>query len=76
MGLRVAPNCFLRTGSDNYDTSIVFSPCGIPSSNLFVMLVCVKNVHHLSQFPDFLVAVDLAITSVVYSMLLVTIPRR
>ena len=62
LGLRVAPNWFLCTDAENNDTVVVFSPCVIPSRNLFVTLVCVINMHHLSQLPDFLVAVGLAIT--------------
>ena len=76
LGLRVVPNGFLCTDAVNDDNRIVFSPCGIPSRNLFVMPVCLMNVHHLSQLPDCLVAVALAIPSVVSRMLLVTISRR
>ena len=76
LGLRVAKNWFLHTDAENDDTMIVFSPCGIPSSIFFMMPVCVSNAHHLSQFPDCLIAVALAIPSVVSRMLLVTIYRR
>ena len=76
MVLRVVPNWFLHTDAVNDDTSIVFSPCGIPSSNFSVIYVCVINVHHISQFPYCLVAVALAIILVVSRMLLVTISSR
>ena len=76
LGLRVAPNWFLHTDAANEDTMIFFSPCGIPPRNVFVMAVCVRNVHHIYQLADCLVAVALAITSVVLRMLLVKISRR
>ena len=74
--LRTALNWFLHTDALNDDTRIVFSPFWIPSRNLFVMPVCVRNVHHISQFTDFLVAVALSIISVISGMLLVKISRR
>ena len=40
------------------------------------MPVCARNVHHISQLSDFLVALDLVILLVVSSMLLVKISRR
>ena len=73
--LRVAPNWFLCTDAATDDTSIVFSPYGIPSRNFSVMYVFVRNVHHLSQLPYCFVTVALEILSVVLRMLLVTIYR-
>ena len=40
LDLLVAPNWFLCTDAKNDETSIVFSPCGILSRNLFLMHVC------------------------------------
>ena len=76
LGLTVAPNYFLRTDTTNDDTMIVFSTCGIPFSNFFLMHVCERNVHHIYQFPDCLVAVALAITLVISRMLLAITSRR
>ena len=61
MNLFVAKNWFLRTDAENDDTRNIFYPCGIPYRNLLVISVYVSNVHHLSQLPDFLVALDLEI---------------
>ena len=74
--MRVAPNWFLHTDAANDDTMIVFYPCGIPYRSVFVMPVCVRNVHHISQFPDCFIEVVLEIPSVVSRMLLVTISRK
>ena len=76
LGLYVAPHWLLCTDAANDDTRIVFSSCGITLNNLFVMPVCVSNVHHISQLPDFLVAASLVITLVMLRMLLVKIYRR
>ena len=76
LGLRVAPNWFLCTDSANDDTMIVLYFCEITPRNLFMMPVCVRNVKHLSQLSDCLVAVAVAILSVVLRMLIVTISRR
>ena len=59
LGLCVAPKWFICTDAMNDEKIILFSLYGIPSSNLFVMPVCVSNVHHLSQLPLCLVAVVL-----------------
>ena len=48
LGLRVDPNVFPCTDAENDDNRIVFFTCGILSRNLFVMPVCVRNVHHFS----------------------------
>ena len=74
--LHVAPNWFIRTDAENDDTSIFLCTCGILSSNLFLVPVCVVNVHHIYQLPDLLVAVALAIPLVLSRMLLVKISRR
>ena len=55
---------------------IVWYPCGIPSRDLFVTPVCVRSVHHLYQWPEFLVTVMLVITLVMYMMILVIISNR
>ena len=67
----IVPNCFLRTDADNDDTGIVLCSCGTPPKNFSVMPECVRNVHYLSQLPDFLVAVDLAILLVALRLPLV-----
>ena len=48
----VAPNWFLYTDAANDDTRVFMYPCGIPYSSLFLMPVCVSNVHRCSQLPD------------------------
>ena len=55
----IATNWFLCTDAVNDDTKIVFFPFEILSRNLFVMPVCVRNEHHLSQLPYGLVSVAL-----------------
>ena len=72
----VVPKLFLCADAVNDETNIVFSPCGVLSMNLFLMIVCVSNVHHLFQFPEFFVAVALAILLVVSRMLLVKVSRK
>ena len=72
----VAPNWFLCTDATNYNTRIFLYPCGIPSRNLFSVPVYVRNLQYLSQLPDCLVQVDLAIPLVVLIIPLVTISRR
>ena len=73
LGLGVAPKRFICTDAVNDEKIIVCYTCGITSRSLFAMPVCVRNVHHLYQFPDCLVAFTLAIPSVVSRMLLVKI---
>ena len=53
-------NWFRRTEAENDDIRIVFCACGIPPRNLSAIPECLRNVHHLYQFPDYLVAVALA----------------
>ena len=55
----VFPEWFRCTGAANDDTRIVFCACGIPSRNLSVIPECWRNVPHLSQLPECLVAVAL-----------------
>ena len=55
----IVPNRFLCTYAANDDTMIVLYPCGITARNMFLMPVCVSNVHHLSRLSDLLVTVDL-----------------
>ena len=57
----VSPNWFCRTEAANDDTRIVLYSCGIPHRNSSAISGCWRNVHHLYQFPDCLVAVALAI---------------
>ena len=76
LDLRVAPKSFLRTDVANDDTRIIFSSCGVTSRIFLMIPVCLRNVHHLSQLPDFLVAVDLLIPLVVSRMLIMKISRR
>ena len=59
LGSRVVTNWFLRTNDENDDTRIVFSPCGIPSRNFFMIPLSVRNLHHNYQLPDCSVAVSL-----------------
>ena len=75
LDLFVVPNWFLCTDTANDDT-IFFPPYGIPSRDLFSVPVCVRNVHHMYQFPDYLVVVAMVIPSVMLRMPLVTISRR
>ena len=56
----IFPDCFCRTEAANDDTRIVFCAYGISSRNLSVIPECWRNVYHLSQLPDCLVAVALA----------------
>ena len=72
----VVPNLFICTDAANDNTKIVLFSCGIPYRNLFFMPMCVRNVHHLYQLPDCLVAVDLVIPLVMLRMSLVEISRR
>ena len=76
LDLLVAPNWFLYTDTVNDYTRIFLYSCGIPSNNLFLMPVCVSNVHHLSQLPCCLVVLTLYIPLVVLRMPLVIISRR
>ena len=69
------PNWFLCADSTNDDTSVVLALCWSPSRNFSSTSPCVNNVHHLYQFPDFLVAVALDISLVMSTMLLYTISR-
>ena len=72
----VVPNVFLCTDVANDDTMIVLCSCGIPPKNLYLMLARVINVHHLSQLPDCLVAMDLDMPLVASRLPLVAIPNR
>ena len=56
----VVPNCLRCTETANDDTRIGIYYCGIPPSNLSAIPECLRNVHHLYQFPDCLVAVALS----------------
>ena len=53
----VVPNWFCHNEAANDNTRIVLYPCWIPYSNLSVIPECLRNVYHLYQFPDCLVAV-------------------
>ena len=50
-----------HTDAANYDMMIVLCSCVITPNNFYVMSECVRNVHHLSQLPDCLVAVALTV---------------
>ena len=69
-------NWFRRTEAANDDTRVVFCACGIPSSNLSVIPECWSNVPHLSQLPDCLVAVALAMPFEASRLPLAMISRR
>ena len=72
----VVPNCFFCTDAANNDTRVVLCSCGIPPKNFSVMPECVRNVHHLYQFPDYLVEVALVILLEDSRLPLVMISRR
>ena len=55
----VGPNWFLCTEAANDDTRVFLCYCGIPPSNSSAMSECLRNVYHLSQLLDCLVAVAL-----------------
>ena len=55
----VVTNWFLCTDDVNHDTSVTLDLCWSLSNNLSSTPACVINLHHLYQFPHFLVAVDL-----------------
>ena len=55
----VFPDWFRRTEAANDDTRIVFCACGIPSRSLSVIPEFLRNIPHLSQLPECLVAVAL-----------------
>ena len=60
MHFLVVTNWFRCTEAVNDDTRIVLCSCGIPPMNSYVIPECLRNFPHLSQFPDCLVAVALA----------------
>ena len=72
----VFPNWFRRTEAANDDTRIVFCACGIPSSNLSVIPECFRNVPQISQLPDCLVVVALAMPLEASRLPLAMISRR
>ena len=76
MAFFVVPNWFLCTDAENYYTSVILSLCWIPSSNFSSMRVCVRNVHHVFQLTDSLVAVALNIPLVMPTNLVAKIFRR
>ena len=69
-------NWFRHTEAESSDTSIVLCSCGISPRNLSVIPECFRNVPYLSQFPDCLVALALAIPSEASRLLLAMISRR
>ena len=72
----VFPNWFRCTEAANDDTRIVPCSCGIPPKNLSVIPECLRNVPHLSQLPDFLVAVALEVPLEALRIPLAMISRR
>ena len=64
-----------RTEAANDDTRIVFCACGIPSRVLSVILECLRNITHLSQLPECLVAVAFAMPLEASRLPLVMISR-
>ena len=72
----VFPKWFRCTEAANDDTRIVFCACGISSRNLSVIPECWRNVPHLSQFPDCLVAVALEMPLEASRLPLAMISRR
>ena len=72
----VVPNWFCHNEAANDDTRIVLFPCGIPYSNLSVIPECLRNMHHLYQLPDCLVALDLEMPLEVSRLPLEIIYRR
>ena len=72
----VMPNWFLCTYAVNDDTHIVLSPCCILSRNFSSMPERVRNVQHITHFPDYLVAVALEIPLVLSMTLLEKISMR
>ena len=55
----VVTNWFCCIEAANDDTRIVLCSCGIPPRNVYVIPECFRNVHHIYQLPDCLVAVVL-----------------
>ena len=70
------PKWLLCNDATNAFTRIGFSHCGVLSSNLFFMPVYVRNVNHIYQVSDSLVAVDLEINMFMSRMRLVSIYWR
>ena len=72
----VVTNWFLCNEVANDDTRTILCSCGTPPKTLSAMPEFVRNMHHLSHFPDCLVAVDLAMLLVTLRMLLAMIFSR
>ena len=72
----VVPNWFCSTEEANDDTRIVLCSFGNPPSNSPVIPECLRNVHHLYQLPDCLVAVDLVMLLEASSLTLDMISSR
>ena len=72
----VFPNWFRLTKSANDDTRIVFCACGIPCRNLSVIPEYLRDITHLYQLPDCLVAVALVIMLEALRLPLAMISRR
>ena len=72
----VFPNWFRRTEAANDETRIFLFACGIPSRNLSVIPECLGNITHLSQLPECLVAVGLAMLLEASRLPLAMISRR
>ena len=61
MRFLVVPNWFCRTEVANDNTRVSSDLVGPPPRNSFEIPVFMRNVPHLYQFPDCLVAVPLAV---------------
>ena len=76
MRFLVVTNWFRRTEAANDDTRFSSALVGPPPSNLFAIPVCLRNVPHLYQFPDWLVPVALAMPLKASRLPLAMISRR
>ena len=56
----VGPNWFRHTKAVNDDMRVSSALVGYPPRNLSAIPVCLRNVYHIYQLPDCLVAVVLA----------------
>ena len=72
----VVLNWFILTEEVNDDTRIVLCYCGVPPRNSSEMPEFLKNVHHINQFLDCLVAVALEMLLEASRLSLAIISRR
>ena len=76
MALFFVPNWFPHNNAENSDTRVVLDPCWIMLRNFSSIPAHMSNMHHLSWFTYWLVAVDLEIPLVMSMIMLATIYRR